>query len=284
MPTLSLSQERYAGYEATKDELWFQFAKERIAEAVAKGQLFEAQEIATEWAGGVCNRLGLPNTNNWKFFKRNLVARWFGEVEKKRFPPGWSVEEALQYANCFAGHSVRFSLFPKDIACHATSFRLPSNQREKWKSIIAQADNSIEMEMFPESSTDDTICFRRYTTRFGGEVTYEAGKGQAMFVFEQERGQHPVVLAKRKDEEYVYTRIVPAGQHNSTVQEIEDKLRNLVKTHDCGLASKCFGICRVLGIDCVPLEGYFDPTRHNKLSIVDLDLPFDFVFMAVNPH
>lgn len=284
MPTLRLLQKTFAIYEATKDELWFQFAEERITKAVAGDRWLKAQEIAIEWANGVCDRLGLANTGNWKFFKRNLVARWFGKVEKKRFPPGWSVEVALQYANSFTGRSVRFSLFPKDIACHATSFRLPLDKREQWKDIIAQAENSVAMEMFPESSTDDTICFRRYTTRFGGEVFYEAGKGQAMFVFEQERGQHPVVLAKKKDEKYIYTRIVPAGNPNRTVQEIEAKLRNLIKTHDYGLTSKCFGICRILGIGYVLIEGYFDPTRPNNLSIVDLDLPFDFVFMAVKPH
>lgn len=280
MANLRLLQEKYIIYEPTRTELCFQFAEERIAEAVKKDQWLKAQEIAVEWADAISNHLGLRKTGNWKFFKRNLVARWFGGVENKRFPPGWSAEEALQYANSFTSRSVRLSLFPRDIACHAISFRLPVNQRKEWKSIIDQADNSIAMEMFPESSTDDTICFRRYTTRFGEGVSYEAGKGQAMFVLEKERGQHPVVSTEKKDKEYVYTRIVPERHHNRTVQEIEAKLRNLIKTHDYGLASKCFGICRVLGIDYVSIEGYFDPTRPHNLSIVDLDLPFDFVFMV----
>ena len=284
MPALPLSQERYIVYELTKEELWSQFANKRIAEAIAKDQWLKAQEIAIEWAGGICDRLGLINTGNWKFFKRSLVARWFGQVENKRFPPGWSVEEALQYASRFAGGSVRFSLFPEDIACHATSYRLPVDQREQWECIIAQTDNSVAMEMFPEASTDDTICFRRYTTQFGETVSYEAGKGQAMFVFEQERGQHPVVSATKDGEGYIYARIVPEDHHNRTVQENEAKLRILIKTHDRGLASKCFGLCRMLGIDYVSIEGYFDPTGPSTLTIVDLDLPFDFVFMGTASH
>ena len=284
MSTLPLSQERYIVYDATREELWSQFANKRIAEAIAKGQWLKAQEIAMEWANGICDRLGLAKLDNWKFFRRSLVARWFGHVTSKRFLHGWSVEEALQYANRFAGRSVRFSLFPEDIACHATSYRLPVDQKERWEGIIAQADNSIAMEMFPETSTDDTICFRRYTTQFGETVFYEAGKGQAMLVFEQERGQHPVVSAMQDGGGYIYARIVPEDQHNRTALEIEAKLKSLIKTHDRRLASKCFGLCRMLGIDYVSIEGYFDLARSNKLTIVDLDLPFDFVFMGIASH
>lgn len=242
------------------------------------------QEIAIEWADGVCDRLGLTKAGNWKFFKRSLAALWFGRVENKRFPPGWSTEGALQYARHFSGHSVRFSLFPRDIACHAKSFRLPADQKDEWEQIIAQADNSMAMEMFPEASTDDTICFRRYTDQFGETVFYEAGRGQAMFVFEQERGQHSVVSATKDDEGYIYTRIVPEDHHDRTVQEIEAKLKGLIETHDNGLANKCFGLCRMLGINYVLIEGYFDPTRPSNVLVVDLDLPFDAVFMVSIPR
>lgn len=283
MPASPLLQERSI-YDATREDLWFQFADKRIADAIAKDQWLKAQEIAMEWANGICDQLGLAKIGNWKFFKRSLVARWFGQVENKKFLPGWSVEEALQYANSLTGRLVRFSLFPEDIACQATSYRLPADQREQWESIIAQADNSVAMEMFPETSTEGSICFRRYTTQYEEEVVYEAGKGQAMFVFEQEQSQHPVVSATKKDEGYVYARVVPEDHHDITAQEIEAKLRSLIKTHDRGLASKCRGLCRTLGIDYVSIEGYFDPTRPNKLTIVDLDLPFDFVFMGTASH
>lgn len=280
MSTSQLLQGRYITYEATKDELWFQFAKKRIEESIAKDQWLKAQEIANEWADGVCDRLGLTNTGIWKYFKRSLVARWFGRVENRRFLPGWSVEEALQYADGFERRSIRLSLFPKDIACSARSFRLPLDQQEQWESIIAQVDNSIAMEMFPESSTEGSICFRRYTTLFGEEVYYEAGKGQAILVFEQERGQHTVVSAAKDGKGYIYTKTVAENHHSRTAQEIEARVRTLIKTHDYELACKCSGLCRMLGIDYVSIEGYFDPARLSNVLIVDLDLPFDIVFMV----
>ena len=269
----------YIVYEPTKEEVWFSFARERIAQAMSEGQLLEAQAIAVEWADIISSWFGLKRTGVWKFFKRALVARWFGRVESKRFPPGWSVGDALQYAYKFKERSVRFSLFPEDIACHAVSYHLPASQISRWADIIAQADNSVAMEMFPEASTDDSICFRRYTTLFGEVTFYEAGTGQAMYVFEQERGQHPVVLAEKQNHRYAYTPIVPDGCDSNTVFDIEAKLRSLVQTHDMELDYKCRGLCRSLGIDYVSIEGYYDPTRPRQVIVVDLDLPFDFVFM-----
>ena len=270
----------YVVYEPTKEEALHIFAKERIAQAISKGQPLEARAIAIEWADIISDRFGLKNTGVWKFFKRALVARWFGGVENKRFPPGWLVEDALQYAYEFRGRSVRFSLFPEDIACHAVSYRLPASQTSQWGDIIAQADNSVAMEMFPEASTDDSICFRRYTTLFGEVVFYEAGTGQAMYVFEQERGQHPVVLAEKRGRKYTYTTIVPAESDGSTIFDTEAKLWSLIQTHDVELDCKCRGLCRSLGIDYVSIEGYYDPTQPRQMLVVDLDLPFDFVFMV----
>jgi hypothetical protein len=279
--TSRLFQTRYITYEATKDELWFQFAKERIEKAVEKNQWFEAQQIANEWADGVCTRLSLESTGIWKFFKRSVAARWFGQVENKRFLPGWSVEEALDYASSLGKRSVRFSLFPEDIACHATSFRLPPDQREKWKYILARVDNSVPMEMFPEACTQNTICFRRYTTLFGEEVVYEAGKGRPMFVFEQERRQHPVILAEKKNgKKYIYKNFIPEGDYDEIVNEIDTELKKLIETHDYELTSRCFGICRTLGIESISIEGCFNLAKSDILAIVDLDLPFDAVFMV----
>jgi hypothetical protein len=282
MATSRIFQSKYAVYEITQEELWFQYAESRIAEAISQGRWLKAQETANEWADGVCARLGLSNPGLWKFFKRSLVTYWFGRVERRKFSSGWSVEEALEYANSFARRSVRFSLFPKDIACHAKSLRLPVDQKDEWERILAEADNSEAMEMFPEPPIDDVICFRRYTTLFGEEIYYEAGKGQAMFVFEQERGQHPVIIASKKDREYIYTKTCPGKQHIEIAQEIEMKLKDLIDIHDSNLASTCSSMCNMLGIDYTSIEGYFDSSTPDKLLVVDIDLPFDIAFMTPN--
>jgi len=272
--------DRYILLDPTNEEIWFQYIETRIAIARSHDRAVLAQSLAIEWANGICDDLGISHTPVWKFFKRALVARWFGKPENRKFSPGWSYKDALEYANSFRGRSIRFSLFPEDIACHALSFRLPKKQQDEWYDIISQTDNSIAMEMFPEASTDDTICFRRYTTQFGETIIYEAGTGQAMFVFEQERGEHPVVAATKHDKEsFVFTQSLPNESFYSMAEEIETKLKHLIQTHDITLSSKCFGLCRKLGIEQISIEGYFDPTDPDKVLIVDLDLPFDFVFM-----
>ena len=272
------------GDEDERETLWFRFARRRIAEAIEQGDWLEARKVAYQWADGTCARLGVTRTGVWKLFKRSLVERWFGPIENRRFEPGWSVQEALEYANSCSGRSVRFSLFPEDIACHATSCCLPLGKEEHWERIIAQVDNSVAMEMFPESSTDDTICFRRYATEYGEEVVYEAGKGQAMFVFEQEQGRHPIVAATKVGHQYVYSSRVPPNGTVESADEIETKLRALIDLRDNDLARKCQSICRALGTDHVSIEGYFDPARSENLSMVDLDLPFDYAFMDPKPR
>lgn len=259
--------------------MWFQFTEERIEQAVAKGQWNETEEIAMEWADMVCGKFGLKKTRVWKFFKRYLVEKWFGVVENKRFQPSWSVQEALEYANRFSGRSVRFSLFPEDIACHAKSFRLPVDRRTEWESTIAQADNSVAMEMFPETSSENTICFRRYSSR-GENIVYEASKGQAMFVFEQEQGLHPIVEASKLRERFIFSKRNHGDDHFYELKEVERKLKALIKSYDSEITNKGLRICRALGINFLSIEGYFDPKVKSGPVVVDLDLPFDYIFMA----
>jgi hypothetical protein len=268
---------KYITFDASKQELWFDYADKRIEIARKQDNWPLCQEVAKEWAQPICKQLGLPSTGIWKLFKRSLVAHWFGLPEKKGFPAGWTVEDVLEYADRFEGHSIRFSLFPEDIACHAESFRLPIEQKQAWAQVLSKVDNSTAMEMFPETS-EEAICFRRYTTLFHEVVIYEAGLGQAMFVFEQERGQHPVVAATNTEEGF-NIRTIPS-KNNVISSKIESRLKLLIYHHDYYLSAQCFGLCRTLGIDSVSIEGYFDLNVPDDLLIVDLDLPFDFVFMT----
>jgi len=271
---------KYLIYEPTMAESWFIHTVKRIRDSFLKDQTQNAQKIALEWAEGLSEKLGLPKTDVWKFFKRALIAKWFGKPENKRFPPGWSVNKALAYANSLSNSSMRFSIFPKDISCHAKSFLLPLDQKHNWKNILAQIDNSNSIEMFPEASTPNTICFRRYTTMFGEEIIYEAGKGQAMYVFEQESGLHPIVSATRSNNCYLFNSKRLSNSSAGVVLEIENKLNQLIQRYDWELSAKCFGLCRSIGIEWISLEGYFNTDAPSSLLVVDLDLPFDFVFMA----
>lgn len=273
-------KQRYITKDPTKEELLFQSYAEKISLAFEKRDRLKAQDLASEWASFICDKVGIGFQGVWKFFKRDLVAHWFGSPEKKRFSTGWSVEEVFEYASRFENRAIRFSLFPEDIACHAASHRLPLERKNEWKTILSKADNSLAMEMFPESSTSDSICFRRFSTLFGEDIFYEAGTGQAMYVFESEQGSHPVIIAEKGDIGFSYKRIIPNNANKKTGYEIENKLRSMIKLHDSKISTICRNICRGLGIEYVSIEGYYDPMDGDRLVVVDLDLPFDAVFMG----
>lgn len=269
---------RYSISEPSKAEATFAFFLDQINLSVAGGDWQRARELAKDWASQASHQLRIPHRKVWKEFKRQIAEHWFGRPEKRVFTPEWSKPDALSYATRFIGQNVRVSCFPEDIACHAQSVQLPANQESEWSSTLASLDRKVLIEIFPESSTSTSICFRRFSSAFGEEVVYEAGKGQAMTVFEEEQGKHPTVYASQVGRARFSWRQSPS-QHPDTA-EIAKKLKALIRNHDLSIQAKCSSICRSIGIDGMGLEGYFDPSKASRLIVVDLDLPFDFVFMA----
>lgn len=266
----------------TREEKWLATALAEANLAIQADDRIVAQEFAHLWATQVVERLQLDQTSVWKFYKRTLAARWFGKPESKSFLPNWSPEQALQYASQFTDRSIRFSLFPLDIACHAESIRLPLEQRDKWYAILLEADNSTHMEMFPEQR-QEALCFRRFSTLFQDEVYYEIGIGQAMYVFEAERGAHPLILASRMERPSPFLLEVrqptrASGTAPLTIAELTENAQVFVSSSDDLLSYQCFCLCRFLGLDYVSIEGYFDPLSSARV-VVDLDLPLDIVFM-----
>ena len=147
-----------------EEDIWYKHMFDIALDYAYCNQWDKARDIAVGWANGVCDNLGLPIQPNWKFFKRELVAKWFGRPQNKKFSSGWDIDLALQYANQFTTRAVRFSLFPRDIACHASSYKLSQQNRDSWRSILLSVDNSIDMEMFPDAATSTSVCFRRYSS------------------------------------------------------------------------------------------------------------------------
>lgn len=265
--------------DPSREEVWFEHMF-NIAQSAAKAGKWElARNASIYWSDEVCNNVGLSRNTNWKFFKRSLVAKWFGKPENRKFHSGWNVDDALQYANRFQDRAVRFSLFPKDIACHAVSYRLAQDDKKSWHNILLSVDNSVDMEMFPEASTSTSICFRRYSSFLSDVVEFEAGKGQAMFVFEQERGKHSTVVAIKDKTGNVFEFQTINKNPDQSTTEIGQTLKSLILSHEQNISGRCFGICRKLGIDYVSTEGYYDPLFPDRFLIVDIDLPFDVFFM-----
>lgn len=267
---------RYSISEPSRAEAHYIHFAERIEQAAASRDWTRAQEHAQTWSHGLARDLRLEHFAVWKEFKRALAGRWFGRPERRVFPAPWQPTDVLSYAAGFLNRNVRVSAFPAGIACHARSERLPAG-RGQWPDFIGRFDRGMLIEVFPESSTPTSCCFRRYCTAFGEEIIYEVGRGQAMPVFESEQGQHTIASAQRVgrlDFSFGFSSTASGNDFALTAD-----LKQLIVRHDRTLQSKCSAICRRTGIDWTSIEGYFDPMNPACVTIVDLDLPFDYVFM-----
>ncbi|MBA7623354.1 hypothetical protein ES703_30749 [subsurface metagenome] len=273
-------EQRYFPEEPSRAEAWYYTYEALIFELAQREDWNGAQRCATEWANGVSAMQKLGPHHVWKQFKRNVLSKWFGEPERKFFAPKWDIASVLKYVCLHDRRNVRVSLFLPNIACHSESICLHPKNKASWHKVIARLDRNTAIEVFPESSTHTSVCFRMFRSAFGENVVYEAGRGQAMRVFESEQGKHSIVSARAFcNRDYIWERKVSGEDRLANVVEVEKKLRQLIYSYGWHLETRCFGICRSLGIEQIAVEGYFDAGVSNELTIVDMDLPFDYVFM-----
>lgn len=275
-----LSHRRYHVPEPTAAESWFRSFKQVVSDCDRWPGSDGARGLAFEWARGVSKAVRLRSWTGWKQFKRAVAARWFGEPERHIFLPEWQVDDVISYASTFGGRTLRASLFAPEIACHAQSTRLPPDP-EMQKHSLGLMDRSLVLEVFPESSSATGICFRRCGDCFGADVTYEAGLGQAMYVFESEQGEHSFVSVSQRDGlRFVWKQVAGQKGTNQDTVIIQNRLEGLMRRRGWELQAKVFGLCRGLGIEWVAVEGYYDPEEGHRVTVVDVDLPFDVLFMC----
>jgi pyruvate, orthophosphate dikinase len=249
----------------------------RIHYAQSCGAKDVAQKLALELGSLFCIRLSLPETTNWKFLKRDIIQFWFGSREFKRFPPVWSSKDVLEYAMRFrdSGRTVRYSLFPNTIACHATSEVLRNcDDIEKWRHKIDSLNHQIAVEVFPQQS-ESHVCFR--AVFWGSYVDIEAGIGQAMYVFENERGQHPVLKASV---DYMGKCEFSGDKENPDVSDLKQWLGDLLDLYGMWIYLRLWDMSIVLGIPWLAIEGYYDPESKCKPFVCDADLPPDLAFVG----
>ncbi len=260
--------------DPSSEENWFWFCKKRIDNVIACKNTESAIHIVYEWADLICEKLHIEKENNWKFFKRAIIRKYFGEnYLKKQFHKNWDYRDVLNFIQDYPDLNFRISIFPDNIACHSLSVSLPKNRYISWENILSNIDNSYEAEVFQQASDESSICFRRFTTLFGESINYEAGFGQAMYVFEEEQGKHSVLSATNNGTGYSYL------SSNNCPKELYAKLSDLISSYDYYLHIKCKSICSMLGIEWVSIEGYYSKENPTNLIIVDIDLPLDYVFM-----
>lgn len=243
-----------------------------VRSLIAAGHYKEALDQAWAWARGISVVLDLPSPVNWKFFKRDCVAHWFGANPSRRFQPGWSLDEVVAYAETLRGTAdvVRFSLFPKAIACHAMSEVLPARaSMADWHCRLAALDRTCSIEVFPQQSPTK-MCFRAVLQH--GKVRVEAGLGQAMYVFEQERGQHRIASGE----------LWPRLGRDEVGPDAERLDRDFGQfKRDCAdaVAANLLAMQARLGVDWLGIEGYYAPTE--RIVVCDADLPLDLALDAV---
>jgi 8-oxo-dGTP pyrophosphatase MutT (NUDIX family) len=227
---------------------------------------------AFEWANRLAGDMGASPPLNWKLFKRDLLRRYFPTPETSRFPSPWAVEQVVAQALALADEgTVRGSAFPRDIACHAVSIRLNTSDVGQLAAEIAGFDPAADLEIFVEQSPSN-LAWRLVWNH--GRFTMEAGIGQAMYLFEEERGEHPLASASWETHQ---ERVSAGGEALPA-----DHLVAFLERHRGDLVERCHRIADELRIDVFAVEGYFHLVGETYVA-VDMDLPFDWVFMSQGP-
>ncbi|MGD8202161.1 NUDIX hydrolase [Ornithinimicrobium sp. W1679] len=224
---------------------------------------------AFEWAMALAGDIGIPQPRNWKLFKRDLLSRYFPTPATKRFPSPWDAQQVAAEAISLApAGTVRCSAFPRDIACHAVSIPLDASREDSVAARIAELDPTADLEVFVQQNPSD-LAWRLVWNH--GRFTMEAGIGQAMYLFEEERGAHPLGSATWDTGQGF---VAPAGDEMSAAH-----LNSFLERHRSDLVGRSHRIAHELRIDVFAVEGYFHLVGETYVG-VDMDLPFDWVFMS----
>ena len=251
-------------------------AKERIQLARSGGRQDWAHSIALEWSKLLRTRLGLPEEKNWKLIKRDLVQHWFGKWRFKRFFPPWLTNDVLSYVEELnvEGHTVRYSLFPNEIACHAVSKVLDGQMTSaEWQSELDAVDHDVVIEVFPQAPRN-YLCFR--AIYWNSEIQLEAGIGQAMYVFENERGQHPVVRATIGMSGNIGLPECSSGDDPA----VQSQLMEMLFRYSEWLRLRMWDMSNALGTVWLGVEGYYNPVTCAEPVVVDVDIPQDAAFLG----
>jgi hypothetical protein len=245
----------------------------RTAAAARAGRFALAADLALEWFLAHCPLADDNLTRNWKVLKKWLVSAVFGDLAGRFIMPGWSADDVASYArSLLAGpQTIRISEFPSGISCHARSEVFDPDWTDlRLLEFVRTFDRSCTLHIFPQQDAEQT-CFRAVYT--DGSVLVEAGWGQAMYVFETERGYHPVALARAETGGSFLLE-----QTDDVPARIVDGLRTFLNAQCDWLRSVGQVLSRLLGAEQFAIEGYFDPRLPDRVVVVDIDLPLDIAW------
>jgi len=261
----SIGFERSPAHEETASAL------RQVIAARAIGRDSLAQEVALRWFSSVCPLQPLPDSRNWKVLKKLLVACLFGAPEGRYFPAPWRPEEVARYVRSlnYPARSTRVSAFPNDISCHARSEVVGGDWSEPELLAFLEAfDPDTTLNVFPQQHADQ-MCFRIVFTEAG--LALEAGWGQAMYVFEAERGLHPIVSCQAASADGL------KGSEISAPEQLLFAFRQFLGGQRSWLQAMHDALPNLIGANQLAIEGYFDPSTGRRV-IVDIDVPLDLAW------
>ena len=254
----------------TQDVL-YSYYENRISDFLKNGQKEAAQKEAFEWLREYEDALCITVPWNWKIAKKQIAAYFFGKNPSVQIHYDDNINLGIHFIKLHSDRNVRCSFHKFDTACHSESHRVDENTFSWLMEIKKSMFEKDIIDIFTECSTSKTVCFRRVSRQYNETVAYEMGYGQAMYVFEKERGKHDVAGMIYSKGEWEVNEALDVMLNRN--------LEQLIKNHEQYLATKTGCICYYLGIPQISIEGYFDVEYVNKKPIiVDIDLPFDRAF------
>jgi hypothetical protein len=228
--------------------------------------------VALEWFSAACPLVSDHLTKNWKILKKWLVAAIFGDLEGQFLMPGWTPEQVSLYVQPLLSglRTMRISAIPTGISCHARSETFdPTWSLLKVLEFVRSFDAGSALHVFPQQDANQ-LCFRAV---YGEEIVLEAGWGQAMYVFEAERGRHAIVTARIGSE----LPLAFQGMGRPPAYLLTAMSHFLADQGDW-LQSVGPFVSNLLGIEQFAIEGYFDPDSPERVVVVDMDLPLDIAW------
>lgn len=246
----------------------------QVIAARAVGRDACAQEAALRWFASVFPLQPFPRSQNWKVLKKLLVYYLFGELEGRFFPTPWSIEEVARYIRSLddPDRATRISAFPSHISCHARSEIVSRNLTQaELLAFVSSFDPNTTLNVFPQQNPDQ-MCFRLVFNETG--IAFEAGWGQAMYVFEAERGLHPIISCKASSADL----LVNSG--NGASEQLSLAVDAFLESQRDWIQAMTDVLPALLGVEQLAIEGYFDPIKKSRV-IVDMDIPLDLAWNTV---
>ena len=95
-----------------------------------------------------------------------------------------------------------------------------------------------------------------------------------MYVFEAERGQHPIISCKARSADL----LVNFG--NGALEQLSLAVDAFLESQRDWIQAMNDVLPALLGVEQLAIEGYFDPVKRSRV-IVDMDIPLDLAWNTV---